>query len=148
MALEAVKALRDALKNDPALTAFWLEKYAKAATYKIGYKRSANANDFPSVSLEPATGEYDGIEGNQDVISITLGVNDATEVDGVVGGFERLDEAKTLALAALRPLIVGKARIIWDTSERRPFFEVSLLVRVRYREPSKLAKRNYGRSTI
>lgn len=143
MALEPVKALRDALKDDPALTAFWLDTYGKGATHKIGYKRSANANDFPSVSLEPATGEYDGIEGSQDVISITLGVNDSTEEDGVVGGFERLDEAKKLALEALRPLIVGKARIIWDTSERRPFFEISLLVRVKYRDPAKLWKRNY-----
>jgi hypothetical protein len=133
MALENSKALRDAIQNDPALTAFWLARYGKAATHKIGYKRSANASDFPSVSLVPVGGKRGGKVLDEEIVSVVVGVNDPGLTDGVSDGFAHLDEAITLIVHAIERLIAEDVRLVWDLGEHHPFYEAELAVRVKSR---------------
>lgn len=138
MSLIAIETVRDAIKNDAALAAFWQTHYSKAAKHMIGYKRSANAADFPAVNLVPVTGLRNAQTGNKEVVSIVVGVNNPGITNEVFDGIRRVNEAGDLVLEAIKHCYVGDARVVTDLGERHPFYELEISVQLRYRKDGKL----------
>lgn len=140
MGIEAVKALREKLRNDTALNDFWQSHYNKAAIHRIGYRQSPNANDYPIVSYVVTRAVVGDPSGERVTVSVVIGVNAAGITDDVYDGVQQADEAASLVVSAIsigrvdaRTMWLGTAMIVSDTGMRHPFYESEVIVPLLWR---------------
>ncbi|MDO8940903.1 MAG: hypothetical protein Q7U98_17245 [Methylicorpusculum sp.] len=132
MNLDAVLTLRDRLKHDAALTAFFNSRYNVAAKHFIGYRRTQNAADFPSLCYVPVRRKKAG-RHQERTVSVIVGLNESEVTDGVFAGVAQSEAVVELIEKALIPLQLGADLTVdgaWivnsDLGQRHPFYETEL----------------------
>jgi hypothetical protein len=147
MRFEALTAVRDRLKSEAALLAYFIEHYPDTPlNFFIGAKLNPGAHEFPYIAVAPMTEEKAAYPSLERVprLSIMYGVNDDAVDEGVYRGIRRVCEIGELILDALRKQPIGTQTdaVIWDGSAQtrsdagiqHPYYEgetiIPLLMRV------------------
>ncbi len=140
MALDALLALRDRIRADAELDAFFIEHYGKSAKHIVGYKRSPNANDYPCLCYVPVKSRNKDIAKNE-LISVIIGVNEPLINDDVLMGHLRVAEAAELLEPIIKSgniadgiIILDDYETIPDLGERHPFYETELQLKLMRRQ--------------
>jgi len=136
MALDALFDLRNRIKSDVLLEAFFIAHYGKPAKHLVGYKRSPNANDYPCICYVPVKSRNKDITKNE-LISVIIGVNEKEIVDDVMVGHLRVAEVAELlepiikegAISA-KTIIIDDYETIPDLGERHPFYETEVQLKL------------------
>lgn len=139
MATNALFLLRDRIADNAALANFFQARYGKACGHFIGYKKTANANDFPSLCYVPVRTQKlnSGRQATQ-TVSVILGINEPGFDGGVFAGIEQSDIIMELIELSLFPqglgggefIIDGQWQINTDLSIRHPFYETELQLKI------------------
>jgi len=140
MALNSLLALRRTLIADAAINAYCQTNYGKLPSHNKRYTPSPNAADYPSFSYTPISTRGDGSINELEMVSVVIGVNDATPGDELMMGFVRCGDLAELALSALARGYLGdsvtymnKFALIGDFGERHPIYETELQLNFIYR---------------
>ena len=136
MSIKALLAARTKLMADPALTAFFADRYGKTAKHVVGgYRQSGNANDFPVLCYVPMTSERPDSVGGlcKERVSIVIGLHEKDVVDDVYEGVIQTEIAADLAFTCLESgelgpgaTYLGVGRLVTDMAARHPFYEIEL----------------------
>ena len=142
MSINALFAVRTKLMADAALTAFFVTRYGKAAKHFVGYKRAANANDYPLICYVPVSATPpDSVGGMvKERVSLVIGLHEPGIAAEVFDGVVQCAAAEALALASLgsgtigtRATLLGEVKIVTDLGVRHPFYEIELSMLLGYR---------------
>ena len=133
MSLNALLALRAALMADAGINDYCNQIYGRPPTHFVGYKRAANANDYPVLSYVPLRTRGDGSINEHELVGVIIGVNESAIEDYVMQGHVRVAAIADLLIAAIRTGLIGDRTlfvndwsIIGDMGERHPFYELEL----------------------
>jgi hypothetical protein len=141
----AWRAIRDRLKADEPLAAFFQEHYPQTPLqFFLGYKVNRSAAEFPYIAVAPTVATFTRWPKNgTTAVAIIVGINEPAVDEGESRGLIRIDEALPLVLAALdggeplatRPQVLwlGQARITSDMGITHPYYEgeVSLAIDIK-----------------
>lgn len=142
MSINALLAARTKLMADVALTAFFTVRYSKTARHFVGYKRAANANDYPSLCYVPVTSTPPSSVGGmtQERVSLVIGLHEPGITADVFDGVMQCSIVEALVLASLdsgtvgtRATLLGEVKVITDLGSRHPFYEVEISMLLGYR---------------
>lgn len=133
MGLNTYKAIRDYLKADAPLSAWWSTNYpAKTINHFIGYKKPINANDYPALCYVPVRSQIGEQPFDRLTVSIVLSINEKGMTNDVLDGVQKSDEAATLIVAALRaptsPFNIDRdiITVTTDLGLTHPFYDTEL----------------------
>lgn len=135
MSINALLAARTKLMADPAITAFFVNRYGKPAHHFVGYKKVQNANDYPSLCYVPVSSlEPDTLGGyTREQVSLVIGINEPGMTDDMFDGVVQLALIEALVLACLNSgqlganaAYLGQARTTADLGARHPFHELEI----------------------
>lgn len=76
MSIAAINDLRDLLRVDGDLLAFWQGRYNKPCKHLVGYKKAQNANDYPSICYVQTAAKIGDPSGQRLAVSVVVGVNE------------------------------------------------------------------------
>lgn len=142
MSINGLMAARDKLMADVPLSGFFTERYGKAARHFVGYKRAANANDYPSICYVPVTAEPPAAVGgmNKERVSLVIGVHEPGVTDDVFDGVSACSTAAGRVLDCLergtigpRATLLGEVKVVTDMGTRHPFYEIEISMLLGYR---------------
>ncbi len=135
MSINGLLAARAKLMADPTVTAFFTGRYGKPAKHVVGYRQSANANDFPVLCYVPVTANRpDSVGGmSKERVSIVIGLHEKGVVDDVFDGVIQTEIAAGLVFGCLETgelgngaMYLGDGRTLTDMGNRHPFYEIEL----------------------
>lgn len=140
MSLAAVFDLRDHLASNAELQAFYQDRYGKPCKHQVGYKKTANAADYPSICYVLPESTIGDPSGRRLIVSVVIGVNEPDVVDGVYQGVVFANAAAELVLSALAigtlsesTVWLGKAGIYSDAGSRHPYYETEIVLPLLWR---------------
>jgi hypothetical protein len=134
MGINGLLAARTKLMADPAVTAFFADRYGKSAKHLVGYRRPVNANDFPVICYVPViSNRPDSVGGmGKERVSIVIGLHEPGQVDGVFDGVIQTDIAAGIVFDCLDSGLgqdatyLGEGRTVTDMGIGHPYYEIEL----------------------
>lgn len=134
MSLPTLTALRDHLKADASISAWFAARYpGKTVRHFIGYKKPAGANDYPAICYVPVR-DRRRTQGNLRVsnprVSIVIAIAEKGVTDDVFDGVAQLDAITALIEQSLLDsgFYIEDDEIIvtGDMGMTHPFYEQEL----------------------
>lgn len=103
MSLATLTEIRSYLKTHAALSAWFAAHYPdKTVRHFIGYKKPANANDYPAICYVPVRERIGEQPFDRLSVSLVVSLNEKGMADHVLDGVNHSDQAVQLIVAALR----------------------------------------------
>lgn len=153
MFVSTLVAVRNRLRADPALLAYFAARYPGCVLSTLIGIRPDNSGEtsipmdrFPYLAVSPMTGDKPAgpHRDRSDQLSIMFGVNDDREQDGVCQGVVAVCEIGELILKALEPQPIGDSpSVVWDGAARmvsdagifHPYYEGEIIITLKVRKP-------------
>lgn len=102
MSLTTLTALRDHLKADPALSAWFDANYpGKTVRHFIGYKKPVSAQDYPALCYVPVRSRVGQEDFDRLTLSIVISINEKCITNDVFDGVAQSDACAALIVEAL-----------------------------------------------
>lgn len=138
MSLAALTAIKTLLSNDAAIYAFFVERYGKAAKHQIGYRRLANASEYPCVSYVKVRSARGELPNDKELIAIVTSLHEAGSTDDAFDGITQTAQLEDLILTALGDGNIadgvvwadGIADCITDLGATHPYYQNEIQINV------------------
>ena len=127
-----LKALRAGISTSTMLAVFWQQHYQKDAKHFIGYKRSPNANDYPSLCYVPVKSQLGQQPFDEYDVSLVVAVQEPGMTDDIFDGVQRLSDFVDLLVPVLQAgnpnwtVKNGEVMVTTDLGMRHPFYEMEI----------------------
>lgn len=133
MSLTALTELRDFVQSIDDISVYLTERFGRAPKHTIGYKKPSNQNDYPFFAYVPVFGVVGGMGGDQQAVSLIIGVCEQGITDDIYDGVSTLAYIQSYLMPQLlagpigdHTTLSGPIRVIDDLGAGHPFYQKEL----------------------